>query len=341
MNKIKSFFLKYWLFIFLVIIIITLLGFYIKVKIYSPKNQENLLLITIPKIESYPISIPLDTSQIEKKISSFNKTQEAYQVTQSSFSNEKAIFIGEKFGFLDPPTVFFDNQEGSVYNWSDQENYLSINLRWGSIDYRINPSLKNNSYSFPEFSQVEKISKDFLNKNDFLPPKLISLKINDIYYVNDSGFGLEKVESSQNANLVKIIFDFEINNKKIIGPSITMGIDSSSKITYFNYQTTFREITFLDNYPLKTKEEIIQILKTKPTVNYLYIPNYYGATQEEFKNINNIVLENIELIYYKYNPLQLYLQPFFLITGKATLKNGTQGEVGSYLPAIKDEYLLK
>jgi len=341
MKKIKIFFLKYWLFIFLATIVTILIGFFVKTKIYPSKITEKLLSIPTSKIESSSISITPDFSQIEKKIPSFNKNQEVYQIIPSSFSDQEAILIGEKFGFLDQPVVSIDNQGGSVYDWGNQEKYLSINLRWGSINYRTNPSKKGNLDSLPDFSQVEKISKDFLDKNGFLPPESISLKINDIYYINDLGFDLEKVSSSQNANLVEVIFGFEINNKKILNLSAVLGVDSLGKVTYFNCQTTFKEIKLLDYYPLKTREEIIQTLKTESVINYLYIPNYYAATQEESKNITSIIFDNIELVYYKFDPLQSYLQPIFLITGKATLKDGQQGEVGIYLPAIKDEYLLK
>ena len=208
MNKIKFFFLKYWLFIFLTIITVILLGLYIKDRFYQPKFQEELLSIPTPKIESYLISISPNISPIEKKLSSFNEKQEVYQIKQSSFSDKEAILIGEKFGFLDQPIVSFDKQGGNVYNWGDQEEYLSINLLWGSINYRANPFKKSSPDSFPDFSQIEEIARNFLNKNGFLPPELISLKTNDIHYANDSGFGLEKVSSPQNANLIKIFFDF-------------------------------------------------------------------------------------------------------------------------------------
>lgn len=341
MKKVKKIFSRYWLFILLAIIVTILLGFYIKAKIYPPKNSEKLLAILAPKIESYPISIPLDVSQIEKKIPSFNKNQEVYQVTQSSFSDQEAILLGKKFGFLESPIISLDNQGGSVYDWGNEEKYLSLNLRWGSINYRVKPSEKEKSVLTLDFSQVEKIGKDFLNENGFLPPNLISLKNNDIYYVYDSGSDLEKVSSLKNANLFKIVFDFEINNKKILDISNSLGIDFSGEVTYFNYQTTFKDIKLLNYYPLKTKVDIIRTLKTKPIINYLYIPNNYGTTQEELKNITNIILKNIDIVYYKYDPLQSYLQPIFFINGQAILTNGRAAEVGIYLPAIKDEYLLK
>jgi len=341
MKKIKNFFLRYWLFILLAAATTILVGSYLRSKNYPLKISEKLLALPAPKIESYSISAPLNLSQIEKKFPSFDKNQEVYQVIQSSFSDQEAVLIGEKFGFSGTPTVSSDNQGGNVYDWGNQETYLSLNLRWGSINYRTTPLNKTSSDKLLDFPQAEKVGKDFLNKNGFLPPNLISLKTNDIYYANDLGSGLERVTSSQNANLIEVIFGFEINNKKILDSSVVLGISYLGKVTYFNYQTTFKEIKLLDYYPLKTKGEIIQILETKPSISYLYIPNYFAATQEESKNITNIIFENINIVYYKYDPLQLYLQPFFLITGKATLKNGTEGEFGIYLPAIQDKYLLK
>lgn len=340
MGKIKSFFIKYWLFILLATLATILSGFHLKNKFPSPQEVKKLLPLPLPSLESQSLHASPNISTLEKNFPSFEKNIAVYQVVSSPLSDQQAISIANRLGFTEPPTVSQNYQGDAIYDWSKEEKSLSINLRWGSINYHLTPSTPQNLTPL-SFSRVENIAKNFLEENKFLPPEGIILKLKEISWANDFGYGIEKVLSSQNANLVQIDFEYEIDNKKLINSSVVIGVNFKEQITQFTYQYSFKEIKLLEMYPLKTKKEVIETIKTKPTISYLHIPNYYTVTTEEFKNITNVTFDNIELVYYKYDPLQSYLQPVFLITGKARLKDGQEGEVGLYLPAIKDEYLLK
>jgi hypothetical protein len=344
-NKFKNFFKKFWLFIVLATIATVLFGLYFFQKNLSEKTTGNLLPLPSIDIETYPISVSpiVDISLIEKNFPPFNNKAEVYQALPSFFSDQEAVMIAKKLGFFGSPSVSRNQQNENIYTWNANDKFLAINLHRGQVEFGLTPSYEEITPLGISLSlaAAENIAKDFLRVNNLLPPENISMEQKSISYIKTQNIYYKEVSTPPEANAVQIGFGYKINNKEITDSHALITINLDSQIIGFIYQPPFKEIKLLDIYPLKTKEEIVQILKTKKSINYFFIPNYYGSTAEESQNITNLTFDNIELVYYKYDPLQTYLQPVFLITGKATLKGGQQGEVGLYLPAISDKYLLK
>jgi len=348
----KKFFSRYWIFILLATIATILVGFYLKNKVFSPYIQEQLLPLPSPKIESYSISTIPNLSQLEKNFPLFNHKISVYQVGFSSLSDQKAILIAEKFGFSAPPIVLTQSLGETSYNWDTEENNLSINLRRGEINYSLNilghPEFIKGE--LPLLSEVKEKIESFLKENSLFPPEGINLGIKEVFYVKNFFPYFEKVNEKEKADLIQIKLEYQINKNKVVAvsdypPSISIFIGPEFKIVLLNYYLLCNKIELLKEvYPLKTKDEILKNIKTNPRISYLSIStgdNPTSSLEEQKQLVTNLSFDNIELVYYKYDPLQSYLQPVFLITGKATLKDGTQAEAGLYLPAIKDEYLLK
>jgi len=346
----KNFFSKHWLIILLATIATILAGFYFRNKISPPKTPEKLLSLSAPTIKSYPISVSLNISQLQEKFPSFDQKVTIYQLTPSSFSDEKAILIGKKFGFSTPPTVLTSPEGGVSYGWVNEENSLSINLRRGDVNYSLN-ILEHPEFTggeLPLLSGVEEKAKSFIEASEFSPPEGVELKTKNIFYVKNYFPYFDKVDKGEGADLIQVDFEYQLNGNKIITsgdypPVISIIIGPEFKIVIFNYYFLSNKIEPLkDFYPLKTKDEVLKDIKTNPKISYLSLNEVDNPTSEDYNQlITNLIFENIELVYYKYDPLQTYLQPVFLITGKAILKDGQEGEVGFYLPAIKEEYLLK
>ena len=350
----KKFFSKYWLFILLATLATILAGFYFKNKVSRPEITEKLLLLPTLEIESHPIQIKPNLSQLEKNLPSFKLKIEVYQIDSSSLSDQKTLSIAKSFGFQNPPNVL-RNQKGELsYNWADEEKNLSINLHQGTINYDLNISEHPEFIKgeLPQISEVEERVKLFLKENYFLTEG-IELKTKDIYFVKNFFPYFSKVDKKEEADLIQTNFEYQDNGRKIITagdypPTISIIIGPEFKIVNFNYYFLFSKIEVLpDLYPTKTRGDITNYLSKNPAISY-FISNQTSlddtnilTTKEYSQLITSYSFNNIELVYYKYDPLQTYLQPVFLITGKATLKDGQQGEVGLYLPAIKDEYLLK
>jgi len=344
----KRFILKYWLFILLATMATILAGFYFRNKISPPRAPEKLLSLPVPTIKSYPISVYPNISQLQEKFPSFDQKVTVYQLTPPSFSDQKAVSIGERFGFFTPPTV--TSVDGGVsYSWVTEENSLAINLRRGEINYSLN------ILEYPEFiegelpllSGVEEKAKSFIEEGEFSPPEGVELKTKNIFYVKNYFPYFDKVDEGEEADLIQVDLEYQVNGNKIMTtgdypPVISIIIGPEFKIAIFNYYFLSNKIEPLkDFYPLKTKAEVLKAIKTNPKISYLSLDEVDNPTSEDYNQlITNLIFENIELVYLKYDPLQIYLQPVFLITGKATLKDGQGGEVGLYLPAISDKYLL-
>ena len=169
------------------------------------------------------------------------------------------------------------------------------------------------------------------------------------YYIKlKNGYFDETTKEDPQKNLVNLEFVYKINNYEIQGLNpivIDVFLDSQFKIVNLKSQKIFQKIEELDLYPLKNKEEILQILEKEPQLSFLKdlnsspqseIPLEYGL--EKIRQIN---FNKIELIYFKNKSYQSYLQPVYLITGDAYLEGIGWLQAGLYLPAIKDEYLLK
>lgn len=340
MIKIKSFFSKYWLFILLTIIATIFGAFYFKNKSISPIAGNKLLGLPSPKIESYKIPNSVSISLEENDLQLTEKDLEVYQVSSFVFSDQEAIDVAKKIGFSQSPVVTYDQiRGGNVYTWSEEQKSLTINLHWGTINYH--QKSNNQNLSPITLSDAEKIAHQFLENNGFLPPNNINLVKRDLSYIKTSEMGSKKVSSPKEANLIEIDFEDEINQKKIINCFAILAVDFSGQIVNFNYQPVFKEVKILDKYPLKLRTEIMENLKNKREISYLFTPSSYSPTSEEVKRITGLSFNQIEIVYYKYDPLQSYLQPVFLVTGSVNLENNQQAEVGIYLPAIKDQYLLK
>lgn len=340
MNKIKFFFKKYWIFIFLATIAMVFSLSYLKNK---TSVLEKKLLLSTPKIESYKTPAVINYSPIENKLGDLEKESEVFQISPVIYSNQEVVEIAQKFEFKNPPLVSYDQQNnGNVYSWDDEEKSLEINLGLDEIIYHseFSSSLLGNLNGL-SFDEAEKIAYEFFSMNNFLPPEGISLKRKVISYIKITENGIKEVNSESEANFIKIGFSYYLNEKEIIGPFISLTINGDKQVTNFNYQASFKQVNFLDKYPLKTAEEIKQKLKTINAISYFYLTDSYGPTEEQALNITNIYFNNISLVYYKNIYTQSYLQPIFFISGQATLNNGRTAEVGLYLPAIKEEYLLK
>lgn len=344
--RIKNFFLKYWLFIFLSALV-TFFSFFYFIntnKIQKDKSILKLPLLKNLEIDFYPIlTTPKYSPKIKEAFSSFNKTIPIYQLNLASLSDQEAIKIAQKLGFLNQPKVNYDQQGGSIYNWDEDDKSLLINLSWGTVNYNLNLSNYQNinPESLPSFNQAEEIAKNFLRENNFYPPEKINLETKNISYVSNWDVELKKVTSLKEATLIQVEFIYKIDNKEIINPYINFAINNQNQVVILRYQNLPKEIKNFESYPLKTAEELIKAVTEKKSISYLQISDYYGAVFEESKNIIDLNLNNINLVYYISSLKQLYLQPVFLITGEATLKDGSIGEIGIYIPAIKDEYLLK
>lgn len=348
MNKIKNFFSKYWLFILLAFIatIIACLYFFSHLpqkENFTASQKTNLLLIPKPEISYYPINVPPTFSpELQKKISSLKNQLEVYQVSTYFLSNSEVSAIAKNLGFSNQPTTSTDQNGATSYIWSEGDKFLLINIKDGKIDFGstyLSGGIPSLGISV-SFSEAENTAKNFLGKNSFLPPAGIELKNINTSYVYVWETGSKKVQTPQEANAIQIDFGYEINKKVVINLYTSIIVNNKLQTESFSHQLKFKEVKNLDIYPLKTFSEISQQVKAENSISYLQIPDYYAAEIQEAKNIINLNYNDIQILYFNNFSSQNYLQPVYLLTGTAQLKNNQSAVVGLYLPAIKEEYLL-
>lgn len=337
MTKIKIFLKKYWIFIVLSLIIGFLIGTYI---INRNKNQKKEQILAVPsqKVDSYPVKIPFNINLLEENID--NKL-DVYEISNTPFSNEEALKLANIFNINSQQKVYTDQRTNNIfYEWLTENKFLTINLSNKNINFQITtPKLEKNT-KLDDLNTFETLSQNFLKDNQIYPQNPINLAIKNKSYIKIDETLYKKTDSLIDANGALIEYQYQINNKKIIGAEISLVFNSNKDLIKFNYQSIFKIIKPLSLYPLKNKAEILKEIKDYKSINFFNILNYY-ATYSEIENLNKINLNKIEIVYIKNELSQSYLQPFFLISGQGILNDGRTAEAGLYLPAIKDEYLLK
>lgn len=352
MEKIKKFISKYWLFILLTAVATILAIFY-----FSNQNnkdigteKEKLIPLIKPEINNQSSLVP-QINQLEDNFPSLNKSLMVYQVDNYVLTHQEAIDIAQEFGFKENPEVTSNEVNGQIYLWSNEISNLSIYFKEGIINYGFdllqNPELIQGEAPSPEEAEIN--FKNFLKKINFLTSEKVNLELKKTYYIKlKNGYFDETTKEDPQKNLVNLEFVYKLNNYEIQGFNpiiIDVFLDSQFKIVNLRSQKIFQKIEELDLYPLKDKAEILQILRNKPQLSFLKdlnsspqseIPLEYGL-----KKLRQINFNKIELIYFKNKSYQSYLQPVYLITGDAYLENIGWLQAGLYLPAIKDDYLLK
>lgn len=338
----KKFLKNYWLIIFLAFIASLLIGiFFIKRESGTEKDTEKLLPIPKPRFQEYQIKTTLNYSNLLKNFPEIPQSESVYEVGSPSFLDQEAIKIAEKFNLKEKPN-FKDFENKIYYEWIRPEKDLIINLTEGNLDF-IRKDLKLNNFSLislPDISEVNSITQLFLEEKGLLPSKDIELSIKDKSYLQSFGLEYGVTNNPQEAFAIEVSLQYKLNNIRFLENDVVILIGDKNEVLKLEYQSMFKNLQSFDTYPLKNKSEIIESLKSIKSINYFKIINDYALPMES-ENIKSIDLNKIELVYLKNTAPQSYLQPIFFISGQGILSGNKIAEVGIYLPAIKDEYLLK
>jgi len=339
---IKNLFKKYWLFIFLSLIV----GILISIYFINKDQEEELNLTVIPQQEtdSYSIKTSLEFGELGKNIEGLEQKLDVYEILDPPFSNEEAINIAQFFNLTNQPQVYNDQRTNNIfYEWLTEEKFLTINLSNKNITFELLNAQIKNQINAPDLNIFKNQALDFLETNHLLP--LDSINLVDIVLKKESYLEIneafyQETDSIAQANGVIIQFQYQIKEKDLINSKVTFIFNLNQDLIKFNYQPFFKEINNLGLYPLKGESEILTIIKNHKDINYFNILGYY-TTHDESENLIKINLKSIEIIYLKQNIKQSYLQPYFFVKGDGVMGDGRKAEVGLYIPAIQDQYLLK
>jgi len=339
----KKFLKNYWLIIFLAFIVSLLLSIFLIQKNKALKivpKEEKLLLLPCPKFQEYQLKITLDHNDLLKNFPELAQEEIVYEIKNPFFSEQETVKIAENFGFKNNPE-FKDYNNKIYYEWDNSQKNLTINLTEGKIDFtNKNPNLDTSLISLPDISEIDPIVKSILEEKGLPLEEKINLLIKNKSYLKLFDYEYGITNNPKEAFAIQVNLQYKLEKIRFLENDITILIGDKNEILKLSYQSIFKKVKILDSYPLKNKEEIIKELKSSNLINYFNIINDYelSADPQDIKNIN---LNKIELVYLKTEIPQSNFQPIFFISGQAILNDNRIAEVGLYVPAIKDEYLLK
>ena len=258
---------------------------------------------------------------------------------QSPFGEEEAKQFADSLGFTNEPIVAEDVSEGTVYLWSGPKDNLIIYTKSRRIESGLNQTPTNVINKQLTNEAVAKISEDFLRKNFLTPSENISFSFFSFFKSAGVPEGLYQSDREE-ASIYQVNFSPVASEFKLLtldprsAPIYVWVLPDgtiSKAVIGKNFEVAFSEEKYaLKNYSEFTNSLNKAILVTLDDGNILLsvLPK---------KDVQKIIVEEIELVYLKDSSDSKICQPVFLLKGKARVQ-GYEDEVNAqlYLPALKN-----
>ncbi|HUV42825.1 MAG TPA: hypothetical protein VMY36_02850 [Patescibacteria group bacterium] len=347
-ENILNFFKRYWLFILLATIVVSLLAIRFIYRPTSPSSQP----LPTPQFGSLSqpqseLSQPLGKEPIydvllsENDFASFPKSLAVYQIKK--FAQEEILSRLSKMivdlGFLGTPEEQ-QRKEGNFLIWREEENYLKVNLSSGQFSFiGKSPLVQNQTTSSTKIGDLvaEKIKTWGLTASK--PEVEVMTGFVPV------GMELNPVINLDQATIFNITFKSSLNGYPLVGIGqvrnlLEAKVDNQGNLLnlFFSLHQTDQEV--ISQYPLKSYEEVINEIKEgqaqiielmTESGDYKIIP-----FPEEIREVK---ISSVSIAYYETTEVQEYHQPVFLLKGDVTLRDSNRYQAVLTLPAISSEYL--
>jgi hypothetical protein len=297
-----------------------------------------------PAQTSHSTALIPNTDLLRGKFSSFPKSLPVYQIGPFTFNEHQALALAQKLGFNQNPTISSLTNQGKLFNWGNEESYLSINSQTGAIDFGQYPRslLKMAKGQAPSPKDAQNAATKFLKENQLeIPPASFVLKKSTLLAPTGSYL---KESSPDNAPLLALYYEILVSDIKIFlnrpeETPLSFVFDSNLNIISFNYFPPFKSLAPPSAYPLKTEAQVLSELKENFKIDTLSISEKPYLVFEDYQNLSSVGLSSINLVYYSSPPAQTTLPPVFIIKGAGVTKENQKAETTTFLPAISSEYL--
>ena len=247
--------------------------------------------------------------------------------------------ISKNLGFEGEPSSFKDVDEGMKYYWNNSTYVLNITPQTSSIIY------ENSTGSIPQtlkkgLSEIElkTIANSFLEKVGIINLSELEVVSIDPLTVNQSNEGLVNTTYDK-AQIFSVNYRPKTSNFQIL--TIDPGTQPIHVQILPDGQIYRSKIFVLENlnfgiseYNLKNYNDIINKKNEAKIVNISDI--YATLTDFSAKDLSNIEISNIDIVYLIENLQMSIIQPVFLLKGTALVNTfGKSVDVLLYLPAFK------
>lgn len=253
-----------------------------------------------------------------------------YRSTTKIIALEQGKEIARQFGFEDEP---LEVKEG-VYEFKNEKTnkILTMDVLAGDFKFKF-PYLEDESVleakNVPDKTKAIEIAKSFLESGQKFTEDLQNGE-QEISYWNIVDGKLNKVLAQSEAHIVKVDFyrkklddKFDITSAKIGEAPVSVWVSGSDikdkEIVEANFKYANIDRESFSTYPIKTVEQVMTELQSG---------NYWSSSDIPEKQV---IIRNIELIYYEPITLTQYVQPLYIFKG--------DNNFSAFVPAILDSYV--
>jgi len=228
--------------------------------------------------------------------------------------------------------------KGIKYYINSNDHFLVATPSKSKIIYgfsgNVFPNIKNILLSDEELQNkaITFLENNSLNINNFF-------KVSDIKYLkrNADNTDIENTDKEK-AEMLQINFslinssNYSIVNSYSENPSTFVQILRNGEIYYLE-AILFDEIKEgLTNYPLKTFNDIKNNINEAKLIDIF--GDYLSVSDINIKDINQIEVDSIKIVYLLEEKNRNYLQPIYLISGNVEIIGSTANQAILYLPAF-------
>ena len=287
-----------------------------------------------PKLSSQDETIQNDfniTLEIGNNDISFPEKAAIYRVLSSKLIESQSVDISKNLGLEGKTLEFDDTLRGKVLLIVGEDDSLIIAPEAGVIEYRIDPNI-NSLGQFPSDEELVSKAWDLLTKVDlFTYENLIFSSIKYTHLVEE---GVETVDKEQ-ANIATLYFKNTLDGIDVVGNQYENGtvyvqIDKDG-IAYALFADLLPVVEKTIEVRIKSFDEIKNSLndaEAQKLGDILILDTFPGFIKE-------VKIDQIKLAYLnEYGIGQEYIQPIFVLTGKATTMDNKSVDAVFYMPAV-------
>lgn len=329
----KTFYLKllnkrFLILIGVAIIILLFMGIFVFKKAPIPPP----VLLAPPQIngKTIPTQTTLQTN------GSFPKKLPVYRGEGGSFSEDQAVKIAQEFGFITSPQRSEGFPLGKTLSWATDKNFLDVGLDSPTIDYSLNLfALRSPTEegSLPNTNQALEILNNLLAKLN-LKDSLIFAPQKEEYLTPERGALIET--EPQKALFIQVGLNPLLDSYPLLGrelnqPNALLILGKNEQVTRFYYERYYSSFLKLEDYPLKSREQILKSLQKEGKIVS------FGSMSEETWPLADFIsaqFDQVSLGYFQPSNKEELIQPVYILSGTGILTDRQTTTITAYLPAI-------
>ena len=312
----------------------------------SAEPDENLPLVTPPELIRKSLVASPNINQLSGQTNQLPARLNVHQIEPATISHQEAIDLALGFDFHQEPQIIQSYNIGPVYSWQTDQQYLTIVVEKGQIDYGLDLLRQKVSLTgkLPSQEEIIQTTNNFLEDNILPFPDNISQEIiKTEYYTIDSSV-FSPAADQKDAQVALVSYSLKLNGIPLCNhygdeTLLNIFVGPESKIVKISYQKPFNKTLSSLEYSLIPTDELLKQIKARPEITTLSKINYSIPDPFEHQQIKEISFNQIKPAYFLPEKPTGTLQPVFLITGTGKLPD-TDFTSTTIIPALDSQYYL-